>query len=62
MSTILDYYKYAALATAAYVRMGTADTQIGVGPLQRLEMQSLLCKLSTVLSLKSPFLMPKTAL
>ena len=34
----------------------------GVGPLQRLEMQSLLCKLSTVLNLKSPFLMPKTAL
>jgi hypothetical protein len=25
MSTILDYYKYAALATAAYVRMGTAE-------------------------------------
>ena len=67
MSSILDYYKYATLATAAYVRMGTEPLTgqhalFGIGPLQRVDMQSLLRKLSAVLSLRRPFLMLETAL
>ena len=67
MSSILDYYKYATLATAAYVRMGTEPLTgqhalFGIGPLQRVDMQSLRFASNTVLNLRIGFLLPENAL
>ena len=64
MSTILDYYKYATLATAAYVRMGTElfIHEIGVGPPQLNDAHEYSHGISASERLRSPILVPKSAL